>query len=578
MWLHHLWNWKGLKRMSERPAWGIHVTTTSIAAVKLGVEDGEPIVLAYEREEFVESVDDLGSLDKLSGQLRSLSAFVQRHSLGEARVMITCDAATAFNRYVEAPMMSGSSLDSLVAYEAEQNIPFSLEEVFWDYRVLNVRHEDQLAEIMLFAIKQELVEARIRSAKRTGLPVDGVQLAPVALLNFLQYEDVLQDGAAVVWVGYDRIDICVRCREQVWFRTLPDGVHHLVEGVREELDLKHRDAVRVLRGEADCSDPEGVAELRSAEAKRIANEVSRVLRYYCGAQKDFDLQSAVVISGSSMCPPLGSAFKAALDVRVFGLKRFRHLGLHEGLATPEISEHPGRFGAAIGCALQLRGMADIPIELFPKETHRFIAGRRLYYALSLLLVAFLGAATYWRSGQLVEETEAAILAFDEAKSTADRLAETYRETGDEAAIRGRLDPFIRATRGRVDVVNAMDRLLASIETANVTLSQKARLHVVRLGGARGDTADSIRVQLTLAQETERRGNEKAMTRALRDGLLKQIGRMSGVSDLKIAAPFVAGDLVLTPPADEGTRLVRRYFAIWKISFLSKTENGGGGNG
>jgi Tfp pilus assembly PilM family ATPase len=535
-------------------------------------------VLAYEREEFVESVDDLQSLDKLSGQLRSLTAFVQRHNLGEARVMITCDGATAFNRYVEAPMMTGSSLDSLVAYEAGENIPFSLDEVFWDYRVLDVRHEDQLAEIILFAIKKEVVEARLRAVKRTGLPVDGVQLAPVALLNFLQHEDILRDGTAVVWVDYDRIDIAVRCRERVWFRTLPDGSHRLVEGVRDALNVKHREAVRVLRGETSCSDPDGVASLRVTEATRIAGEVARVLRYYSGAQEAFELKSVVVVAGTSVCPPLGSAFKTALDVKVFGLKRLRKVQLQDGIATPEISEHPGRFGPAIGCALQLRGMADIPIELYPKETKRFIAGRRLYHALTLLLVTFLVLANYWRSNDFAQQAESASVALKQAKSSAERLDEAYNAGGNELSIRRRLDPYTRATKGRIDVVQAMDQLLGALEAANSKRPEVARLHIVRLGGARSPSAESTRIQLTLAQETVTNGSVDALTQALQDGFLRDLVQGGGVSEIKVVAPFVAGDLVLTPPTDESTRLLRRRFAIWRISFLCQAANSGSANG
>ncbi|MDP6723129.1 MAG: pilus assembly protein PilM, partial [Pirellulaceae bacterium] len=480
--------------------------------------------------------------------------------------MITCDAATAFNRYVEAPMMAGSSLDSLVKYEAEHNIPFSLEEVFWDYRVLNVRHEDQLAEIILFAVKKELVEAKIRTAKRAGLPVDGVQLAPVALLNFLQHEELLRDGTAVIWVDYDRIDIVVRCGERVWFRSLPDGAHRFVENVREELGVKHREAVRILSGAATCSDPDAVAIHRTAEATRLAAEVARVLRYYSGAQDNFQLQNAVVVSGSSMCPPLGTAMKAALETKVFGLKRFRRVAMQGGIETPEITDHPGRYGPAIGCALQLRGMAEFSIELFPKETRRFIAGRRLYHALSLMFIAFFVLANFWRSDQLVSEAEVSAKALGDAIAEATLLQENYDAGSDEQQIRRRLEPFRRASQGRTDVVNVVDRVLASIEGANSQRTSETRLHVVRVGGARGDSTQVIRVQLTLAQELKAQADPTALTGLLRRDVIQVLASQGGTDDLTMPPPFVAGDMVLTKPADEGLQMTRRRFVIWKITF------------
>lgn len=564
--------------MSERPAWGIHVTTTSVTAVKIGLVDEKPILLAHEREEFVEAVEDLTRLDKITGQLRALTQFVKRHGFTDARVMVTCDAATAFNRYVEAPMMTGSSLESLLDLEAQQNIPFPLDDVFWDYQILDVRHEDQLAEIMLFAVKKELIEARLRTVHRTGLPCDGVQLAPIALLNFLQFEGVLRAGTAVVWVDYDRTDILVRNGKRFWFRTLPDGVHRLLTNLRDEMGLKHRDAVRILKGELRSTDPERVGALRAEESKRLAGEISRVLRYYSGAQSDFELENVVVIPGTAVCPPLGSAIKAALGTKVHGLNHFRRLQLADDIATPSISEHPGQYGPAIGCALQSRGLAEVAIKLYPKDAKRFIAGRRIYYAISLLLLAFLVMANYWRSGQRASEAETAQIELKAIVEETELRQREYSRGGGEQDLLRELAPYTAASKGRLDVVGVVAGFLSALDKANTGLSADERLHVVRVGGARGEANEKVRVTLVLGRVLRGAGAESEMTRALREGLFQRLKETGFVSDLQIEKPFVAGDLVLSPIVDEGNKLTRRRFVIWKVIFQGDARLAGGSHG
>ncbi|MCB1282594.1 MAG: pilus assembly protein PilM, partial [Salinibacterium sp.] len=129
--------------MADFPAWGIHLTTSSLRGIKLErAEDGEKIrVVAHDQIDFAEDIEDVTSLDRHGPLLHALAVFSKRHDLQKCRVIVSVDGATAFNRFVSAPLVQGESLARILAFEAQQQIPFDLEEVYWDYKSLDVRQE-----------------------------------------------------------------------------------------------------------------------------------------------------------------------------------------------------------------------------------------------------------------------------------------------------------------------------------------------------------------------------------------------------------------------------------------------------
>src|SRR5439155_5950672 len=85
----------------------------------------------------------------------------------------------------------------IVRFEAKQQIPFNLDEVVWDYQKLGV---GELAagfvetEIGLFAMKRDMVNRYLQHFKDVGVEVHLVQMAPLALCNFVSY-DLLGRGS-----------------------------------------------------------------------------------------------------------------------------------------------------------------------------------------------------------------------------------------------------------------------------------------------------------------------------------------------------------------------------------------------
>src|SRR5207249_888504 len=75
-----------------------------------------------------------------------------------------------FSKFVKLPPVETSKVQQIIQYEAQQNVPFPLEEVVWDYQILGSTPTGEL-EVLLVAIKADVVEGLFRTADAAGLRV-----------------------------------------------------------------------------------------------------------------------------------------------------------------------------------------------------------------------------------------------------------------------------------------------------------------------------------------------------------------------------------------------------------------------
>src|SRR5277367_3831474 len=66
-----------------------------------------------------------------------------------------------FSKFVKLPPVDPGKVTQIIQYEAQQNVPFPLDEVVWDYQILGTSATSEL-EVLLVAVKSEIIEGLFR--------------------------------------------------------------------------------------------------------------------------------------------------------------------------------------------------------------------------------------------------------------------------------------------------------------------------------------------------------------------------------------------------------------------------------
>src|SRR3954453_23866771 len=109
-----------------------------------------------------------GPLDPETGQRRdahvafddsaaALREMMQELQIPRRPVNYALPAQSVFARFVKLPPVAGEKLDKIISFEAQQNVPFPLDDVVWDYQLVGGGLDEEI-QVVLVAVKIDLVD------------------------------------------------------------------------------------------------------------------------------------------------------------------------------------------------------------------------------------------------------------------------------------------------------------------------------------------------------------------------------------------------------------------------------------
>src|SRR3954468_2815501 len=129
--------------------------------------------------------------------LKALQELIAEKGFRSKDVNVCAPGFHVFSKFVKLPPVDASKVAQIIQYEAQQNVPFPLSEVVWDYQILGTTPTGEL-EVLLVAIKSDVVEGLFRTAEATGLRLQLVDVSPAALCNSFRFNYGDQEGCTML--------------------------------------------------------------------------------------------------------------------------------------------------------------------------------------------------------------------------------------------------------------------------------------------------------------------------------------------------------------------------------------------
>jgi type IV pilus assembly protein PilM len=118
--------------------------------------------------------------------LKALQDTLTEMGLKSKNVNVCAPGFQVFSKFVKLPPVDAAKVTQIIQYEAQQNVPFPLSEVVWDYQILGSAASGEL-EVLLVAIKQDVVEGLFRVAEKAKLKLNLCDASPAALCNAFRF-------------------------------------------------------------------------------------------------------------------------------------------------------------------------------------------------------------------------------------------------------------------------------------------------------------------------------------------------------------------------------------------------------
>lgn len=307
----------------------------------------------------------------------TLRQFVQRNDVSYDPLIVSVPSQNSFARFVTLPPVEQKRLPEIVKFEAAQQIPFDMSEVQWDYQMMTEPDSSE-QKVGIFAIKNEVVEAEMEHFEREDLLVSYVQMAPMALYNFLLYdrpELVRSDNRAtvIVNVGAESTDLVVCTKSAVWQRCIMMGGNTFTQAIAETFKLNFEKAEKLKRTAPVSKYARQIFQAMRPVFTDWASEVQRSLGFYTNSNPDVKLTRVVAMGGGTKLRGLLKYLQQTLQIPVEKPEAFKKVAIAQGLSTAKFHENVADFGVVYGLGLQGLGMARIESNLLPTSAARSMA-------------------------------------------------------------------------------------------------------------------------------------------------------------------------------------------------------------
>ncbi len=397
--------------------WGIDIGQCALKAVRVENIDGVVTATAFD---YVEHPKILSQPDADPDQLtrEALEKFLSRNSLRGDQVAMSVPGQSGLARFVKLPPVEEKKINEIVHFEAKQQIPFALEEVVWDYqRIGSGVVTDGFAmetEIGLFAIKREAVQRALQHFQEVDVEVNLVQMAPLALCNFVSY-DLLNKDAGVneedeggkkhcvvaLDIGVESSNMVITDGERViWQRPIPIGGNRFTRALTREMKLTFAKAEHLKKNATKSPDLRKILAALKPDLNEFVNEVQKSLTFFTNSHRDAQVQYLIGLGSAFRLPGLQKFLNERLQLEVRKLQKFNRLAGDSVITAPVFNDNVLSFGVAYGLAVQGLKLARLQTNLLPGEIRleRQIRGKKPWAvaAAAALLLGVAGLAFGYR--------------------------------------------------------------------------------------------------------------------------------------------------------------------------------------
>ncbi len=324
-----------------------------------------------------------------------------------------------FSKFVKLPPVDSGKVTQIIQYEAQQNVPFPLEEVVWDYQILGTTPSGEM-EVLLVAIKADIVEGLFRVAEASGLSLQVTDVSAAALCNAFRYNyGEVEECTMLLDIGAKTSNLLFFEKGKVFARGINLGANSITQDFVNESKMKFDMAEKLKIAEGFVSlggayeEPENpqqaaIAKIARQFMTRLHIQVNQTMQFYRGQQGGSAPQRLFLAGGASIMPYTAQFFAEKLNIPVEYFNPFRNVQIDPAINLEDLAKVAHAMGEVVG--LGLRNLATCPVELnlMPASTLRWqtFNQKKPYFIASVFCLVVVVAAVgflFNRLGVVQEE-------------------------------------------------------------------------------------------------------------------------------------------------------------------------------
>lgn len=450
-----------------------------------------------------------------------------------------------FMRFIKLPAIEIDNLAEQVGFEAQQHIPFPLDDIVYDYQELADRGDGE-REVLLVAIKKDVLDNLNTQVEGSSLKTRSVDCTITALYNAFRAGYSEEDEPVMLLdIGAKTTDIIFAEEGRFFTRSVTAAGAFITNSIAREFNLSFREAeklkiengvVSLGNGYTDSLSEEDAAlatTIRTAMG-RLSSEVQRTINHYRAQYKGTPPAKAYICGGGARLPYALEFLQSALNIPVEYLNPVEDVcRVGSKVDESELEQDAICLGPIVGAAMAGAKAAEFEIDLVPTSVGKDRAEKKLLPKVAIAgVLALAGAGFYAYAAHQSAEKAAAELRkaepidakvaqisnqMDNVKQKYDRVMSDIDKLADLYSMRAAYtDVLLQLTKKGVSIKFWMNEFapLINYDAESSSLTEAADVKGTRLidmNRSRSATNDSAINQAPDEVDVRKRNKEPMVT-------------------------------------------------------------------
>lgn len=345
---------------SKKPALvGLDISSTSVKLVELSQHTDGYRIEAYAAEPLPPNSVVEKNITDVEAVGEAIRRATKRSGTRAKYAAVAVAGASVITKVITMPAnLSDDEMESQIQLEADQYIPYSLEEVNMDFEVIGISDSNpEMVDVLLAASRSENVDSRVASVELGGLTTRVVDIEAYSLENAfdliaLQIPGGIHDNTvAVVDVGATMTTLSVlHDGKIIYTRDQVFGGRQLTEEIQRRYGLSYEEAGMAKRqgGLPDNYVPEVLEPFKDA----MAQQVSRSLQFFFASSHHNSIGHIVLAGGSASIPGIDELIEERVGAGTSVANPFSNMSLSNRVKAQALGNDAPALMIACGLALR----------------------------------------------------------------------------------------------------------------------------------------------------------------------------------------------------------------------------------
>jgi type IV pilus assembly protein PilM len=446
----------------------------------------------------------------------ALARIFEENNLKDYKILTAHPMQKTVIRNLTFPFRDSDKIAEVLPFEAEENIPFALEDVVLDFQMIESfpkqeGKDDESAKVLVAAARKEAINQQMDLLRNFGISPAAMGLESQALFEIYRYFNKIENESIIqLDIGNEKTIVNIIHNNNLLFtRSIPTGMESIYKAVIEKYNLSHSDVVSVFEDfnldltsfENNLQKEIPIEKIKKNTLKGIYNisldffndlieQIVLTKMAFLNEYNGITFGRVLISGGGSNVAGIGSIISGELGLPVISLPF-----LEEYTETKIRSQFPIAFGMILSYLnKRFTPVSFLKGEFLPKSAgsslkQYYLAGAFVVLAMFILLIN-ITATSYFKSES--KEKYTAVLNerfkkyFHARKTTDDPVSEAMKMLKEEKKEFEAIDLLVRSSDKIMDILNDILAFFPkdeSFELSNLVLNES----VIRVDGKIGSS-------------------------------------------------------------------------------------------